>query len=88
MGGLAVLALIALVTYFLLRRQRRSARQAEPAHEMPHEQKYEMESPAVEMPAGNHRTLKQEPAPSYAYELDVQDDSKDQDSKQKPISYA
>jgi hypothetical protein len=86
-AGVAGLAIIAIVAYILFRRQRRGTGQAELAHEMPHEQKYEMESPAVEMPAGDECALVQKLAPSYAHELDVQNDSKDQNFK-KPVSYA
>jgi hypothetical protein len=93
-GGIAGLTFIALVAYFLLRRQRRGSRRAELVHEMPYaqneqnEQKYEMESPPVEMPADHDLTSKPNLAPSYVHELEVQNDAKDQNFKQKPVSYA
>jgi hypothetical protein len=92
-GGIVFLAFIAsLVACLLVRHHRRSVGGAEPVHEMPHEmpheQKYEMESPPVEMPAEDDRTSKPRHAPAYAYELEVQDASKDHNFRQKRVSYA
>lgn len=84
-GGIAGLALIAVVVFLILRRQRRPTRDAKSAYEMPHEEKYEMESSAVEMPASDVPVSQNKHTPSHAHELDVQNDVKDQ---QQPVSYA
>jgi hypothetical protein len=47
---------------------------------------YEMESPAVEMPAENLDALKPELNPPYA--VQELDSSGDQNIRQKPVSYA
>jgi hypothetical protein len=47
---------------------------------------YEMESPAVEMPADNQDALKPGPNPSYA--IQELDSSGDQNIRRKPVSYA
>ena len=49
-GGVVGLVLVAVIAFLLLHRRRRATGKGESAYEMQHEQKYEMESPAVEMP--------------------------------------
>jgi hypothetical protein len=98
-GGVVGLICLALLAFLAFRRrsgQKRFA-QAGPVHEMPEqegqEQKqqqqqkyYEMESPAVEMPADNQDTLEQKLKPSSA--LQELDSSGDQNVRQKPASTA
>ena len=96
-GGIAGLICLALFAFFLFRRRSRQTRvaQAGPVHEMsspPQQQQqeqqkyYEMESPAVEMPAENQDALKPNLNPSHA--LQEPDSSRDQNVREKPVSYA
>ena len=92
-AGIAGLTCLAIFAFFLFRRRsgQRKVAQDGSVHEMPSQQQqqqkyYEMESPAVEMPAENQDTLKPIVNPSPA--LQELDSSGGQDVRQKPASYA
>jgi len=99
-GGIAGLICLALFAFFLFRRRSRQTivAQAGPVHEMssppPQQQQeqeqqqkyYEMESPAVEMPAENQDAL--EPNLNLSHALQELNSSGDQNVREKPVSYA